>query len=163
MPVSEKAKLISRKTKSESGLLYLLPSEVQNAIDEKRIVFFQKNDDFIAFCIWNFYGEWCEISALYVDIDYRRQGYFFIIIQRLKTYFASTINKIFFFTRHPAVARAARIAGFSETSFFKLPFLVKLKILFHRLNIRRIFSYFKLLPIIFKTKMRVFVFQKPTD
>ena len=163
MPVSEKAKLISRKTKSEPGLLYLLPSEVQNAIDEKRIVFFQKNDDIIAFCIWNFYGEWCEISALYVDPQYRRLGYFFIIIRRLRNYFMPFINKIFFVTRHPVVSQVAKSAGFKEISFFKLPLLIQIRLLFHRLNIRRIFSYFKLLPIIFKTKMRIFIFQKPTD
>lgn len=163
MAVSEKARAISLKTKQESGLLYLLPSEIQKAMDEKRIVFFQKNDNIFAFCIWIFHGEWCEISALYVDPEYRRLGYFFIIIRRLRKYLAPFINKAFVVTRHPAVAQAARSAGFQEISFFKLPWLVQLRLLFHRLNIRRIFSYFKLLPLIFKTKMRVFIFQKPTD
>lgn len=162
MVISEKAKAISLKTKQESGLLYLLPSEIQKAIDEKRIVFFQKNDNIIAFCIWIFYGDWCEISALYVDPQYRSHGYFFIIIRRLKNHLAPYIDKIFFFTRHPAVAQAAKSSGFWEISFFKLPWLVQLRLLFHRLNIRRMFSYLKLLPKIFKTRMQLFIFKKPT-
>lgn len=162
MNISEKAKAISKKTKQDSGLLYLLPSEIQKAINEKRIIFFQKNDDIIAFCIWIFHGEWCEINALYVDPQYRRLGYFFTIINRLKIYLAPSINKAFIVTRHPAVARAVKAAGFQEISFFKLPWLVQLRLLFHRLNIQRIFSYLKLLPLIFKIKMRIFIFQKPT-
>ena len=164
MEITEEARTISRKILNEVGLLYQSAMEIQKAINEKRTVILYRNDQIAAFCIWTFYGDWCEIASLYVEEKFRNLPYLQKIISSIKNRLEPMAKNIFFFTRHPVIVRIAQGADFIKVPYWKLPTKVWIKILIHRLHPIRIISYLKFLKLglkIFQLNFSLYIFKKP--
>ncbi len=145
MKISQEARYISEKTRTELGLLYQFPTEAQMAIDEKRALLAWHQGKVVAFVIWKYYGSWCEISSLYIEPDFRKRGFFDKIVSVLRSHFQSRDKGInfFVFTRHPAVARAARLLELKKTLMRNMPGNIFFKIILNRIHPRRLVSYLK--------------------
>jgi len=144
MEISKEALIVSKITREHIGLIYQTPREVQKAIDEDRALISYYDEQPAIFCLWDFYGEWCEINTLYADHKLRKKiPVLKKVYEELKNELGSMTKKAVVFTRHPAVARMIRLIGFKKTSVWKLPWSLLLKLLFHRLHPNRLVSYTK--------------------
>jgi len=143
MNTSKEAIYISKKTKENLGLIYQTPREVQRAIDNDRALIFYNQDKPTAFCLWNFFGEWCEVIALYAEPEVRKTGILEKVHKDMLDRLGKVVKKVFVFTRHPAVARLVRSIGFKKASVWKLPWIVIFKLIYNRLDLRRLLSYTK--------------------
>ncbi len=150
MNLSEKAAYISAITKRELGHLYYAPAEMEQALRENRGLILEENNRIVAFAFWTIAGgppggeaSWYELRTLYIDPDFRGQGYirklFAALYERLK----DEAKHAFFFTRSGAAAHVASEYGFRRGSYFDLPFGVAARELIHQLHPLRLLSYLK--------------------
>ena len=167
MKITPEAKIISRISRDEIGLLYQPPNVVQTAINEDRTLIIREGNVVVAFCLWRFLNsQWCEITTLYVAPAYRKKGYFVKIVEKLRNLLSPKIRNAVMFSRHPAVAKVMIRIGFKPISFFSLTPKIFLNIVLNRLHPLRIVSYLKFLKLgiaIFQQKFQTYVYQKPTD
>src|SRR3989344_2186694 len=68
-------KSISEISKKEAPLLYYYPKEVERAISDGRLITVCENGKNIGFGFWHSYGNWIELSTMYIAPEFRGKGY----------------------------------------------------------------------------------------
>lgn len=133
MNISKTALRISTITKTESGLLYYAPREIERAIKENRAIVLEEAGMLVAFALFHRHGHWVEISTVYVSSAYRGQGNLRKLISELERRIRGKYGGVFVFTTSPRLVEVVRSFGFKKANMFLLPILVFLSILRHRL------------------------------
>ena len=151
-------KSISEISKKEIPLLYYYPKEVERAISDGRLITVCENGKNIGFGFWHSYGNWIELSTMYIAPEFRGKGYLHKLIDAIRLKLQDKIPNLFLFTQAPQVVRVIENFGFGPASLSSLPFSVLAKLILHRLNLRRWLSYakhIKNLPRVFETRLYV--------
>ncbi|MDP2695815.1 MAG: GNAT family N-acetyltransferase [bacterium] len=138
------AHIISAISGREPGLLYYFPKEIQRAINDKRAIIIENDQELVACGFWTRHGDLAEIHTLYVCPELRNSGHARKLIVALeKSIKHAGINKAFLFTKHSAIEHIAKEYGGHNDRLFSLPTRTLAKIFVHRLNPLRWASYFK--------------------
>lgn len=137
---------ISEITRKNPNLIYYLPEEIERFLKAGQGLVIKEGDQVAAFGFWSIYCSWTELHTIYVASSFRGRGY----TRRVLDSFAEQlkrrgrINKIFIFTRVPAMARIAEERGLKPVSYWRLPMGVWLAILIRsRLNPKKLGSHLK--------------------
>lgn len=150
------AKTISEISRKEIPLLYYFPEEVEKAIQDNRLVVLGQENKNIAFAFWRRYGDWIELSTMYIVPEFRGQGYLHKLVDAIHFKLQDEKANLLLFTQAPQVAHVIERFGFKRAPMVALPLSVLAKIILHRLHPRRWLSYakhIKNIPRVFKTRL----------